>query len=183
MNTYIATHVRTAGRGIQGGEFKFQAEDSDAACAELQRLHSDAMYPAVEYTLFLCTGEPVQTQPIGNYTCTGFDYQACFDEVKEKYATIKNAAQRDYQVVRSRGTHLFAVQGSEHVINEGSCITLPHSATELRDRIMSIRADFPECTCIGVCVAVNGADSVKQMNDGEYDPYVGEASIVLWERK
>lgn len=183
MNTYIATHVRTAGRGIQGGEFKFQAEDSDAACAELQRLHSDAMYPAVKYTLFLCTDEPTQTLPIGDYTCTGFDYQACFDEVKEKYAIIKNAAQRDYRVVRSRGTHLFAVQGSEHVINEGSCVALPQSAAELRQRIMSIRKEFPECTFIGICVAVNGADSVKQMNEGEYDPYVGEASIVLWERK
>lgn len=183
MNTYIATHVRTAGRGIQGGEFKFQAADSDAASAELQRLHSDAMYPAAKYTMFLCTGEPVQTQPIGDYTCTGFDYPAFFDEVQEKYGTIKGAAQRDYRVVRSRGAHLYAVQNGEHVVSEGDCIALPHSATELRQRIMSIREAFPECTCIGVCLAVNGANTVTQMNEGEYDPYVGEANIVIWERK
>ena len=183
MNTYIASPVRTAGRRIQGCEFKFQAVDSDAACTELQRLHSDAMYPVAKYALFLCTGEPAQTQHVGDYTCTGFDYQACFDEVKEKYATIKNEAQRDYRVVRSRGTHLFAIEGGEHVINEGSCVALPQSATELRQRIMSIRKEFPECTFIGICVAVNGADSVNQMNEGEYDPYVGEDSIVLWERK
>lgn len=106
--------------------------------------------------------------------------------VGEEREAAKKDAECDYKVVRSRGTFLctsnFAGAQCEPSA-EATCPKWSGNISEVRDLLAVVERFYPEVAEIYISGGYDGADSLTDMFEGKYDPWVSNWHLTVWERK
>lgn len=183
MNKYVANSFRPTGLNAV---FEIHADDSDMAVQKLSEMHRLALCPTAKYEIFLCVpavdNHPAMSQSIGEVELTGFDHQQLLRDICEEYNKARVTAQRTYKCTRSRGRHIMAYtgRGTQKCLIDSEAMSFPTGAGALRALVKQIRDNHPDVASMCVCGGLNGADSLRDLNDGEYDPWVEEYSVEFW---
>ncbi|HHQ4645412.1 TPA: hypothetical protein ACSP3W_003734 [Aeromonas veronii] len=101
---------------------------------------------------------------------------------RDLYAEAKDQALSDseYPVIRSRGGILAVADANEKVlIPTGECLYLPPNQTLYMRLLRSIKEVHPTAARVWLVVGVDSAASVRDLNDGDYQPWSGEAEAIV----
>lgn len=101
---------------------------------------------------------------------------------RDLYAEAKDQALSDseYPVIRSRGGILAVADTNEKVlIPTGECLYLPPNQTLYMRLLRSIKEVHPTAARVWLVVGVDSAASVRALNDGDYQPWSGEAEAIV----
>ena len=101
---------------------------------------------------------------------------------RDLYAEAKDQALSDseYPVIRSRGGILAVADANEKVlIPTGECLYLPPNQTLYMRLLRSIKEVHPTAARVWLVVGVDSAASVRDLNDGDYQPWSGEAEAIM----
>jgi hypothetical protein len=84
----------------------------------------------------------------------------------------------------SRGTFIATsnAQGQCSPHPEAEAIEWRGTAKEIDEVIAKVLADYPECTEVYIAGGYDGADSVLDYQNGEYEPWVAAWSTTVWTR-
>lgn len=101
---------------------------------------------------------------------------------RDLYSEAKDQALSDceYPVIRSRGGVLAVADANEKVlIPTGECLYLPPNQTLYMRLLRSIKEVHPTAARVWLVVGVDSAASVRDLNDGDYQPWSGEAEAIV----
>ncbi len=101
---------------------------------------------------------------------------------RDLYSEAKDQALSDweYPVIRSRGGILAVADANEKVlIPTGECLYLPPNQTLYMRLLRSIKEVHPTAARVWLVVGVDSAASVRDLNDGDYQPWSGEAEAIV----
>lgn len=101
---------------------------------------------------------------------------------RDLYAEANDQARSDweYPVIRSRGGILAVADANEKVlIPTGECLYLPPNQTLYMRLLRSIKEVHPTAARVWLVVGVDSAASVRDLNDGDYQPWSGEAEAIM----
>lgn len=101
---------------------------------------------------------------------------------RDLYSEAKDQALSDgeYPVIRSRGGVLAVADANEKVlIPTGECLYLPPNQTLYMRLLRSIKEVHPTAARVWLVVGVDSAASVRALNDGDYQPWSGEAEAIV----
>jgi hypothetical protein len=111
---------------------------------------------------------------------TKFTYSDLHDAIVDARDSAKTAAERaGSKVVRSRGVWLVALKDGElHNENGTSMVKTKKDVTDFIKQAVSEGVQ-----AISVDGGFDGADSLYALNEGDYEPYVSEWEIPIWNNK
>lgn len=111
-------------------------------------------------------------------------------DIKVEVSAARNEAVRkaesDYICIRSRGTWLNTTNKKEGQCDpqpQGECYEWNGTLKQIKNLIDDVEANHPDCDEIWISGGYDGADSVRDLNDGDYDPWVSDWDVLIWKRE
>ncbi|WP_270820457.1 hypothetical protein [Aeromonas sp. Y311-2] len=88
----------------------------------------------------------------------------------------------DLRVIRSRGAVLVAEDAEgKTLLATGESWDMPKTLKDFKAALETIKGRFPTAARVLICIGCDGAESVRAMNDGDYTPWAGEATGLVYE--
>lgn len=181
MNKYLIKTPSTT--------FPVTACDSDFACweanrvAQLSRIHN----PSKKAELVLCIDDD-NKQSLGEIDLEGYTIPTTWAGILQLKKELLDEAREmasaewDLPVIRSRGAVLVVTDSSRTpLIASGDYYEMPASLTAFRNALASIKARHPMAHQVFICLGCDSASSMRDMNDGDYTPWSGEAKALIYQ--
>lgn len=88
----------------------------------------------------------------------------------------------DLRVIRSRGAVLVAEDAEgKTLLATGESWDMPKTLKGFKAALETIKGRFPTAARVLICIGCDSAESVRAMNDGDYTPWAGEATGLVYE--
>ncbi|WP_415913369.1 hypothetical protein [Neptuniibacter sp. QD37_11] len=170
-----------------------EAGDSDMAClAASEEAKKDSILTC-RASLKLLGGEDEQDMELGEFTLDGHVLPQTWQDVQAYLKRIRAEAEHEARTVQRENPHLRCHRSRGVVIStaddKGETIiaasdewTFPTTKGSYLTDIAKIIEARPNTAEIWAEVGFDSAESVRDMNDMQYEPYTGESSILLWRK-
>lgn len=167
------------------GSFSVKGEDSDMAVMAANTEAVERLIPSQTAIMYLVR-ENGEEKRLGKFDLDGVRVPKTWAEIKELKSELWHLAKEDacrtspLRVIRSRSAVLVVKDSSGKVlITSGDNFTLASSYKDLKKDLARIKRDFPSAYFVEMVLGCNSAESIRDMNDGAYEPWTGEASSML----
>ena len=173
---------------IQNQSFNVTAEDSDMAVQAANEYAQNQGILTGSAEMYLCGdfADGSKKFQIGSFNLEGYKLPVSWSEIKEVIRKIRDeartmAAQCNYKVTRFRGTFLTVLDvDGERLICSGDGWLFPNTRIGWHNMLAKINSKYPAAKRVYVETGINGANSLVDMNEGIYEPWIGEGSALIY---
>jgi hypothetical protein len=167
------------------GSFSVEGEDSDMAAMAANTEAVERLIPSQTAVMYLVR-ENGEEKRLGKFELDGICVPRTWSDIKELKSELWNLAKEEayrtspLKVIRSRSAVLVVRDANgKDLITTGDNFTLASSYKGLKKDLARIKADFPSAHFVEMVLGCNSAQSIRDMNDGNCEPWTGEASSML----
>jgi hypothetical protein len=171
-----------------GEQFQVAADDSDEAVLNANKIANERSILSCRATLQLLKDHSTPVT-LGQFDLKGHNLPQSWGDIielkKDTHARARRDAERhwDFPFMRSRGMVLCAGDGIGNFhIASGDCWIFPYSLAQFHKDVVRILEAHPDVKSLWITCGINGASTLDDLNNGLHEPWIGEATTMVWHR-